>query len=279
MENKGIRAALTRPDGLSTQLKAARGALSMSQLATKLGAGWSSSRVSKIETGRQLPTTADVESWAEAVGKPNKVREWTKLAEEAAALRSTTWRRSTPDRSLAGTRDNDLEAVATVARVAQMNTIPDLLQTEGYTRSALRHLDAASRERIVNELHDRQTLLRKRDRKFLFLIGESALRTIVVEPQIMAEQLDRLISAASLAGVTLAVLPQGALLEVSPLPAPVAVYDEDAAVVTDGIEDRRYEGTVAKELAQRFDVLWAEAVTGPRARKIILSAIDALPGN
>src|SRR5262245_59430628 len=37
-------------------------------LAQQLGAGWGQPKVSKIESGRQLPSADDVEAWAEATG-------------------------------------------------------------------------------------------------------------------------------------------------------------------------------------------------------------------
>src|SRR4051812_31463557 len=55
---------LTRSDGLATKLREARGDLPGLALAKSLG--WSSSKITRIERGTQLPSEKDIRDWAEA---------------------------------------------------------------------------------------------------------------------------------------------------------------------------------------------------------------------
>src|SRR5687767_9290775 len=61
---------LTEPGGLATRLRDLRKSAGFTgdRMAAALGPGWTQSRISKIETGKQLPTDDDLRAWAAAVG-------------------------------------------------------------------------------------------------------------------------------------------------------------------------------------------------------------------
>lgn len=52
------------------RLTAPEGRLTGTQLATRLGAGWSKVKVSKLENGRQTATSEDLRAWAQGTGQP-----------------------------------------------------------------------------------------------------------------------------------------------------------------------------------------------------------------
>lgn len=278
MKNPRMQAWLTRPDGLGTKLRTARAGLSMRDLATALGGQWTSSKVSKIETGQQLPTEREVDQWATATKATSSQRkEWQRLLQEALSMRSTFWRR-TSTRDQSGAAVNQLESVAALTRVVQPNTIPELLQTEQYARAVGAPTKTPDElDTAVVDLLQRQEILRDGLKRFEFLIGEAALRTIRGTPAVMAEQLDRLISAGSLSNVTIAVVPLATPLTSPPIASPYVLYDRDEAVTDDGVEDHRYSGPAVELLRQLADEVWAEAAKERRARKLILDALHALP--
>lgn len=290
MKNRQMQALLAGPDGLGTRLRAARGRLSMQQLADALNeaaAGpewqtakigkWSSSKVSKLETGQQLPSADEVELWAAVTGVDNKAgQRWQNLRNDAEGKRSV-YRRRTAVRDSAGSPAGQLEAVAALTRVVQPVVIPELLQVEEYTRALWTPVHTENEvDAIVAALRERQDALRAPNKKFQFLIGEAALRTIRGGRDTMATQLDRLISAATLPAVTIGIIPLSTLLRGPAIDAGFALYDLDEAVVGDGVEDRRYTGAPAALLRERLDGAWEDAVTDRAARKLLLNAIDAL---
>jgi transcriptional regulator with XRE-family HTH domain len=274
MTNTRMSAWLTRdPGGLSTELAGARGGHSTRDFAKLLGAGWSSSKISKIENGDQLITAADLEAWAEATGVSEETRtQWRDLLEDAARKRAA-FRRHRGGSSTAPAVTEGLESAAAYIRVFAPTLIPDLLQTDGYATELARLAgDEVDRE----ALHVRQEVLTTEGRDLRFLIGEAALRTIVGGAAVMSVQLDRLVSAASRHGVKVAVLPLMTTLTALPTLAPVTSYD-DETVVDDGVKARHYAGRDAEALTTQLDRLWAASLQGEAARAVILDVIAELP--
>ncbi|MFI9275141.1 Scr1 family TA system antitoxin-like transcriptional regulator [Kitasatospora sp. NPDC052896] len=158
------------------------GRLSGRALAERLG--WVQSKVSKLESGRQTPTPADLEAWAEATGYPE-------LGDELKArLRGleTTYR-SLQRQFAAGHRVRQEDAVTETKRTGTIRAfesarIPGLLQTADYARSILtmsslflgtpRDTEDAVRARM-----QRQEALWQPGRSFFFLVWEAALHVAV----------------------------------------------------------------------------------------------------
>src|SRR5947209_7633259 len=99
----------------------------------------SQSKVSKLETGSQLPTVADIEAIGSALSVPS--RELSALVTEAQRLRLNyqTWGLAQPEGLAMGQR-----AYGRVEREARniievaITVIPGLLQTRAYARDVLR---------------------------------------------------------------------------------------------------------------------------------------------
>jgi transcriptional regulator with XRE-family HTH domain len=173
--------------------------------------GMSQSKVSRIETGRLLPSVVDVEQMLTALGVNDTTRnELVALAHVAnseyqdvrASVRRGLHHRQ---RELAA-----LETNATHVRHFLPALITGLLQIPEYMRAALNTpIEPATgdtAQAIALKLQ-RQGVLYDQTKHFEFLLTESALRWQLCEPAIMAVQIDRLVSLSWLPNIHIGVLP------------------------------------------------------------------------
>ncbi|MEU4266483.1 helix-turn-helix transcriptional regulator [Streptomyces sp. NPDC026092] len=105
-----------------------------------------------------------------------------------------------------------LEGAASLIRAYEPQFVPGLLQTEGYARAILRSgaVGASSAEEIERHVAlrmERQSLLTREDApKFWVIMDETVFRRPVGDgPEVMRDQLDRLLEASELPNVTLQV--------------------------------------------------------------------------
>lgn len=171
----------------------------------------SQSKVSRIETGRLLPSVVDVEQILTALEVDEGTRgELLVLARVAnteyqdvrASVRRGLHHRQ---RELAA-----LEASATQVRHFLPTLITGLLQTPEYMRAALSTpIEPAAGDvaRTVALKLERQAVLHNKAKNFEFLLTESAMRWQLCEPSIMAVQLDRLVSLSRLPNICVGVMP------------------------------------------------------------------------
>jgi hypothetical protein len=236
--------------------------------------------VSKLENGRQLPTEEEVAAWADACGRPDAAGELVAMAAEAGAVHRQ-WRHRTRlghatiqaefDRIVReGKRIRDVETFA----------VPGLLQTHEYARwrvlEAVRlhgfapsGVDAAVAARMK-----RQGVLYESGRTFEFIITEAALRFLLCPADVMLGQLDRLATLSGLPAITLAVVPMGRQLDVTPINEFLVVDDVTYVETHTGTDVLR--GEESASYSQRADGLLGEAVTGDEARALISAASEAL---
>lgn len=251
------------------------------QLAEALG--WSASKVSKIEHGRQTPSEADLADWARSIGRPEAIEE---LRNQLCALEGlyTAWRRQLRTGTRARQQANlDLEAGTRLVRALETAVVPGLLQTAEYARRILTGIvefhgvpgtDIAEGVRIRME---RQHALYDPERQFHFLLTESAIRQTLVPADVMRGQVDRLLALSSMGNIRLGVLP----LKASPPFAishgfwlfdnRVALVETFAAELT--IEDEQEIGTYAAV----FERLAPLALYGEGARELLSRILDDLP--
>jgi transcriptional regulator with XRE-family HTH domain len=107
-----------------------------------------------------------------------------------------------------------LESDATVLRTYEPHYVTGLLQTHAYARAILRagfpNESEAELERRVDLRLRRQELLAKADVPTLWVVMEEAvLHRVVGGPDVMREQIDRVLEAAELPYVSLGILPFG----------------------------------------------------------------------
>ena len=244
--------------------------------------GWLPSKVSKIENGKQTPSSSDLRAWTEAAGHPEANEP---LRAELAALESfyRDWRRQLK----AGMRFRQVESLGLEActrhlRVWEPNYVPGLLQTAAYARMRLEQ--GAKLYGAPNDLQaavavrmERQGVLQLPTKRFDFLIAEGALRDGNAAPrEVMAGQLDRLMVATTQATVNVGIVPSAALW---PFHADNGfwIYDADAVIIETLTAELRL--THADEITvytRVHDALAQTAVYGPSARALIASAITNL---
>lgn len=189
--------------------------LTGARLADALGAGWAQPKVSKIESGRQLPSEEDIRAWASATGTdPDKL-----LALLARARHEHVSFRDAFDEI--GGAGNHQDAIGAVERAAtiiagyQPNLVHGLLQTANYAREILRLPggpgdNGASQDdidQLIAARMRRQAILYEPGRHIVVIVGEGALRNRVASDATMREQLEHIARMATTTHATIGVTP------------------------------------------------------------------------
>lgn len=190
------------------RLREARG-MSMEAVAEELG--WSTSKVSRIETAKIAVTPADVRALLGTLEVLNDEVET--LVSLAGENRQPGWWRQYAEVLPAWFEGYlSLESEASRLLVYESEVVPGLLQTEDYAAQILRHSpytplpDEAARAAELRRA--RQARLTGHDPVNLdAVINEGALRRAIGGPEVMRAQLCRLVETADLRNVVLRVLP------------------------------------------------------------------------
>lgn len=234
----------TGPAGraLHARLRALReqAGMSGSQLARTLGGGWQQSKVSKIETGRQMPTPEEVIAWARATG----VDPDTLLALHSKAFAEFgAWRNRLDLAGGPAAFQGELAALessCTFLAEYQPAFIPGRLQTPSYMRQMTAGdtfleeigIDDDELSRIIAAKVRRQSILYEPGRRIVHVVGEAALRTRIggITRGTMREQLLHLADLAELAGHEFGVVPFDVNSPIAPTTG-FDMYDRDLVIV------------------------------------------------
>ncbi|GAA3047187.1 helix-turn-helix domain-containing protein [Actinokineospora globicatena] len=180
--------------------------LTIDEVADKLEC--SASKVSRIETGHVSVTPRDVRDMAELYGIVDEQRD--ALVQLAREARQKGWWHAYNEvftGAFVG-----LEADSSSLRAFQALIVPGLLQTPAYTRAVLRAIrpDAQQAE-IDMRVEARQTRQRlltdARPPEYWAVMDEAVLRRLTGGPEVMAEQLLKMVQVAELPNVNLQVVP------------------------------------------------------------------------
>jgi transcriptional regulator with XRE-family HTH domain len=267
--------------GLGARLRALRSEAGVSglQLAKTLGTGWRQPKVSRIESGLQLPTEEDIRAWAAAVGaEPGPLLA---LRRKASAEYGVWKDRIAGAGSPAGLQDElrALEASCTqLLAEYQPALVPGLLQTAAFMREmadgeeflAENGIGPGTIGPLIAAKLRRQAILYEGGRQVVHVLGEAVLRTRVgkVTVETMRGQLEHLAETATLPGHELAIIPFA-------IPSPVApasgfmLYDNDLAVVEtlSGRLNISDPDTIARH-ARWLELFRDAAVTGAEAAEM-----------
>ncbi|MGH3942313.1 MAG: helix-turn-helix domain-containing protein [Pseudonocardiaceae bacterium] len=180
--------------------------LSTPQLAGRLG--WSQSKVSKTELGRTTPSPQDVDAWARATGASSATREELRVLAERAATRLTAWRRElAPGRRRMQQDIERFEAAASVVRVFSPDVVVGLAQTPAYAAAMFRlGRDIGRAENVVGARLARQAVPDDENKKFLLVMGETALWRRLISPEQMSTQIEQLRNLATRPHIDLAII-------------------------------------------------------------------------
>lgn len=242
-------------------------------------AGWSPSKVSRIENGAHSLTEADLQEWCRITGADLA------YPDLRATLRNVNaawmeWRRivGTGHARHQGEIGN-LESRTSLIRSYDPQVLHGLLQTPSYARAILtaatsflhisQDIDTAVTARIR-----RQAVLRQGRHRFFFLVGEPALSTTAGNDDVMREQLSHLLEVMTLPSVVVAVVPLAA--EFFYRTTEFAIYDQATVL----IETVTAESTITQpreiELYERtFTQLAGQAAGGEAARALIRRALES----
>lgn len=180
------------------------------QLATL--ASWHSSKVSKIEYGKQTPGEDDIRAWCRHCDAPEQIPDLIATVRNVEAM-YIEWRRMLR----VGTKRRQEESISLESQTGLFRwyepvLIPGILQTAEYAAGVLARVidfygipddvDAGVAARM-----ERQQALYRGDHRFHFILAQQALLTTVGDTAVMVGQLDRLLTVLSLPRVRLGVVP------------------------------------------------------------------------
>lgn len=263
------------------RLTAPEGRLTGTQLAERLGPGWTKVKVSKLENGKQTATLNDLRAWAQGTGRPETYDELlARLRGFESHIRS--WRRqlSAGHKAVqdAVTPEHDRSRVLTIWENC---LIPGMLQIPDYARHVfVRHADLMRSPRdtedAVRARIQRQEGLYQAGRKYRITMWEGALRSLVCPPSVLAAQLHHLAGAIGLDTVELGIVPFSASLKIYPGNG-FWIYDERLVVVEDWhaelwIDDADSIATYLRT----WNTLRESAVYGADAHNVINAARRSL---
>lgn len=198
---------------LAALLRGLRVDAGLSQTAFGERAGLDQSKVSRLETGRQVPTVVDADAWARGAGLPAERHADLVQRAEAALTEAVSWQEELR-KGLAAKQQRIARAEQAASRLREFAfLVPGLLQSaeyarrvftlgEGLTPGAVRDVPAAVTARL-----ERQQLLYEPGRRCEFLVPEAALRWRPGPPHVQAAQLDRIASLSTLESVAFGVIP------------------------------------------------------------------------
>jgi transcriptional regulator with XRE-family HTH domain len=236
-----------------------------------LRTGMSQPKISRIESGTNVPTADDVESLCRLYDAGSDLREeLTALADSLhrhtesarAILRGGAWRKQ---QQIAR-----VERDATRLRFFQPATVSGLLQTPEFTREIYGlSLSGEELERGMAALTERQQVLRNRGKRFTFLLTEGALRWRLCPDEVMAEQVRHIAALAARPNLRIGVIPFTARVREVPLHG-FEVFDE--RLVTVGLETATITITDSRDIdhyLRLFAALDKTAEFGDSATRVL----------
>lgn len=242
--------------------------------------GWNSSKISKIEYGKQTPTENDIRAWCQHCAAPSQIPDLIATVRNIESM-YIEWRRmlhvGTKKRQEASI---SLEAQTRLFRWYEPVLVPGILHTAEYAAAVLaRVIDFYG---IPNDLEagvatrmERQQILYKGDHRFHFVLARQALLTTVGDTEVMIGQLDRLLTVLSLPRVRLGIIPAIAAYQV-PTNQFIMLDDHMVHVETVSAELTITQPREISLYAKTFDELSKAAVYGQGARELIATRLADL---
>lgn len=242
---------------------------------------WPASKVSKLENGRQAPSTRDIRDWTRITGSEGEAQALlTSL--HTLEIQHAEWQ----SQLRGGLRPHQQELAEIDARTRSFRvfdpaTIPGVLQTAEYARARFAEgallfgvpddIDYAVRARM-----QRQELLYRRDKQFHFVITEAALRYRRSALDVHITQLDRLMSLSALPNVRLGIIGFGTRFTVGPWHAFWLRDERRVTVETFSAELNLSQPREIELYTRVFEQMATVASYRREARALITRAIDDL---
>ncbi|WP_054814798.1 helix-turn-helix domain-containing protein [Nocardia arizonensis] len=242
-------------------------------LATRVGI--SQSTLSRIETGHAVPSLPQVTAWSREVGASAETERLLRHLTESAHSEVSTWRTALATREHLQDDYRAHESTATTVYNFQPTLVPGLLQTADYARRVFAcfqlpygpdELAAAVAARL-----DRQPALYDPQRRFEFLIGETALRARPGPRHIMFAQLDRIASVSTLETVSIGIIASD-VEAITTIPHSFVIYDGPDPLVSIDMVDANRTVRAPEEIdlyRERWNLLRRMALFDDEARAFL----------
>ncbi|SDP15596.1 hypothetical protein SAMN04487905_102195 [Actinopolyspora xinjiangensis] len=236
-------------------------------------------KISRIESGKALPSVTDVERILKALDVGSEVREELLSLTRSANVEYTSLRSAA--RMGIWRSQAEIKALAESSSVVRqfLPAIPSgLIQTRDYARAVLtpgvEGRPARDIDRAVQARLESQDVLNDESRRFHFLLTEQAIRLKRATDSVMVGQLEHMAAVSDRPNVDLAILPNSELVKSSPLNVFV-VYDDrlvlveifSGEVVLRDYRDISYHLNVFEHFRER-------AVSGDNIRTLLASVAD-----
>lgn len=258
------------------RLREARDRAEFSGKEFAIAAGWHPSKVSKIETGKQLATDSDVLTWVRLCQLPEPGASQLRDELRTIRLEAASWKRQLrTGHQQRQDQSREAEAQADAIRAFELVVVPGLVQTADYARHVFstsaelqqvpQDTDAAVQVRL-----ERQHALYDSAKHVELLIAESALRYFACPAQTMLAQIDRLLALCGLSTVRFGIIPLNTRLPYIPASGfwivgdAVFVETVNTEINTDDPDDLALYHRL-------IDNLWLAAVEGDDARRLLVA--------
>lgn len=251
--------------------------------------GWVQPKVSRLETGMQLPSEDDLLIWAQHTGAS---QEQTETLINMLSVVSVEYTEYTLTANLIAcgalarqqARIEAIEAAATRIGEYQPAFLPGLVQIPTYSRALLelpgsarsKGVSEAELDRIIAARAKRQELLHETGRHWQFVLGEAALLSAPGDPRVQRAQLDHLVVVSNLPDVELGVVPLRAM-PVVPLSGFRLLDDEFAFVESLAGEQRLDNPDDITPIIRAFEALRSAATSGDQTVALIQRVAAELP--
>ncbi|WP_307044900.1 helix-turn-helix domain-containing protein [Streptomyces achromogenes] len=243
-------------------------------LAQRAGVGQPT--VSKVETGRMVPSLDVLSRLSLALdldeSTTREVRDLLAAVEAAPDAAAVS-----DDEALAGSVLDDAVRSARLVRSFQCVVLPAMLQSAEYARHVFTSAPNSTPEavgRAVAARVERQSLLYEPGRESAFVLTEAVLRTWPGDPSLMLAQFDRLLAVESLSTVRLGVVPWRRAVPVMPRHG-FTLCDRRAVVVEsfrgERVLDDSDEVAAYEETFRRFE---EAAIFGLEARELLIRVMQ-----
>jgi transcriptional regulator with XRE-family HTH domain len=270
---------------LAEALKALRAAAGFTgaQLAEQIG--WQQSKISKIETLKQLPDEDDIRVWSSATGGSPAAVDRMLATLRSARAEYAAWKDAYRVSGAGGVQEEILALEARSTRIAEFQPafMPGLLQTADYAREVL-HMpcgpltfgsDDADIQRAVTVRMQRQQALYDTGKHVQIVMLEGALLSRVVSVPVLTAQLIRLIDLAGLPSLELGIIPFSAGVRVWPVSG-FRLYDDLVIVESLVGEQQLSEPEDVSRYERYLELLRETASSGPGAVTIIRRALASI---
>ena len=266
---------------LGLRLRELRKDAGLTGRALAAAAGWHFTRVSKLENGVQSPSNQDIRLWCALCRAEEQAADIIVQAHAVESMYLEFKRQARAGMKQMMLSPQPLYDRTERFRIYEHHTLPGLFQTAAYTRAMLTFWFGFLEVR--NDLEEtiaakmaRQAVLYERGKTFSVVLEEATLYTRYGDAEILAGQLDRLLSLMGMANISIGIVPMTVERAVV---GQVSFWIFDEQLVFLETPTASIEVTTPQEVTlygRMYEHLRRPAVYGKEARALVLHALDKL---